>query len=102
MIDLIASHSREIEMLCAQCGVRRLAVFGSAVRGELRPASDIDFVVTFLADDPAGSFERYFSLKEGLEAILARRVDLVVEGAVKNPVFRSELARTKQPVYAAA
>ncbi len=61
-------------------GVKSLALFGSAARDELRPDSDIDVLVEF--DGPA-SFSRYFGLKDELEALFGRRVDLVTLRGLK-------------------
>ena len=51
--------------------------------------------------DTGGLFDRYFELKETLERILRRAVDLVVEDAVTNPYLRSEIERSRRNVYAA-
>ncbi len=61
-------------------GVKRLALFGSAARGELRDDSDVDVLVEF--DGPA-TFDGYFRLKDYLEALLGRTVDLVTERGLK-------------------
>jgi predicted nucleotidyltransferase len=60
-------------------GVRSLALFGSAVRGEARPTSDLDFIVDF----EKKSFDSYMDLKEFLEELFGCRVDLVVADAIK-------------------
>ena len=61
-------------------GVRRLALFGSAARGDLRDDSDVDVLVEF--EGPA-TFDGYFSLKDYLEALIGRTVDLVTERGLK-------------------
>ena len=61
-------------------GVRTLGLFGSAARDEMHAGSDIDILVDF--DGPA-SFDRYFGLKDHLEALLGRPVDLVTERGLK-------------------
>ncbi len=66
--------------IARQFGVKRLALFGSAVRGELRDDSDVDVLVEF--DGPA-TFDGYFRLKDYLEALLGRTVDLVTERGLK-------------------
>lgn len=71
-------------------GVRRLALFGSHVRNEADPQSDIDFVV----DLERKTFDDYMGLKEFLEAIFHRSVDLVMEGTIKpalRPIIMKEL-----------
>ena len=69
-------------------GVRELVLFGSYARGDQNPSSDVDFVV----DLTQKSFDRYMDLKELLEALLGRRVDLVLKGALK-PRLRDSILR---------
>ena len=77
VIDILKQHRAELE---AQFGVRRLALFGSAARDQMRSDSDIDVLVELAA--PV-SYERYFALLERLERLLGRRVDLVTERGLK-------------------
>ncbi len=65
-------------------GVRGLALFGSAARGDAGHASDLDFVVDF----ERKSFDSYMDLKAFLEHLFDRRVDFVVSEAIK-PRLRS-------------
>ena len=66
--------------LVKRFGVTRLALFGSTVRDEARPESDIDIVVAF--DGPATS-EKYFGVQFYLEDELGAPVDLVTEKAIR-------------------
>jgi uncharacterized protein len=75
--------------LAAKYGVTRLALFGSTVRGEARPDSDVDVVVGF--DGPATS-ERYFGVQFRLEDELGRPVDLVSNKALR-PELRPYIER---------
>ena len=59
--------------IATRFGVRRLALFGSAARDELTAGSDVDLLVEF--EGPA-TYDRYFGLKDHLEALLGRTVDL--------------------------
>ena len=59
--------------------VSELSLFGSYVRGEERPDSDIDFLVEF----SEVSFDAYMDLKDFLETLFGRRVDLVMKDAIK-------------------
>lgn len=89
----------KLEDLCRRYGVRELSLFGSAVRGQLGPDSDIDVLVEF---DPAariGIF-RFESLVEGLEALVGRKVDLVTKRGLK-PWVRPEVLREARVIYAA-
>jgi predicted nucleotidyltransferase len=74
---LLSEHAAEARL---RFGVTRLALFGSAARDELRADSDIDVLVAF--DGPA-TVDRYFGLREYLEELFGRRVDLVTEKGLK-------------------
>ena len=89
-----------ISALCSRLRVKRLDIFGSATTDRFGPESDVDAIVLF---EPGGDglFDRYFELKEGLELILNRKVDLITAGSVKNPYFKQQIDRTKTNVYAA-
>lgn len=91
----------EIPALCRRLGVRRLELFGSAATEAFDPErSDIDFLVEF--DDNASKlFERYFDLKEALETLYERSVDLVTTGSLENPYFIESINKTRQLIYEA-
>jgi predicted nucleotidyltransferase len=101
---IIEARRDELAKLCRRFHVRRLDVFGSAGRGGgFDPArSDVDFLVEFEPGAHGGAFDLYFGLKEALEALLGRPVDLVVEKAVRNPYVRAGIERSRETVYAAA
>jgi predicted nucleotidyltransferase len=102
MHALIQSRLAEIDALCVELGVRRLDLFGSAVGDSFDPAtSDADFLVDFDIRPGFDHFGAYFGLKEGLERILGRPVDVVSASAIRNPYFRDRIMRTKELVYAA-
>lgn len=102
MIAELTEHQGEVVALCRRFGVRRLDVFGSATSGDFDSArSDVDFLVEL--EPPAGTsrFDAFFGLKEGLEAILGRPVDLVDPSALENPYFAAMVEQTRQELYAA-
>ncbi len=102
MISEIEQHRREIEALCRDYGVQRLAVFGSAASGGFRASrSDLDFLVVFRTPLTPGYANRYFGLLEGLQNLFKRPVDLVVESAIRNPHFREAVDQSKALLYAA-
>jgi predicted nucleotidyltransferase len=89
-----------IAELCRRRGVSRLAVFGSAVCGDFDPdRSDVDFLVEFAGAEDG--FTAYFALKEDLETLLSRPVDLVMPGALENPYFAASVTATAEDIYAA-
>jgi predicted nucleotidyltransferase len=96
----VSDYRSELEELCIAFGVRRLELFGSASRADFDLAhSDVDFLVEFAEIHPLGAFDRYFGLKEGLERLFQRTVDLVEEKAIRNPYFRQAIDRDRMVVY---
>lgn len=85
--------------LCQRFGVPELALFGSAVRGQMRPDSDIDVMVEFGPAARIGIL-RLESLAEGLEALVGRKIDLVTKRGLK-PWARPEVLREARVIYAA-
>ncbi len=102
MISEIEQHRQDLEALCREHGVERLALFGSAATGGFRAnSSDLDFLVEFRTPLASGYADRYFGLLEGLQNIFRRPIDLVVESAIRNPYFREAVDRDKALLYAA-
>ena len=101
MTNLIDQHREEVAALCRQSGARRLDVFGSAIRDDFDPAtSDLDFLVDFGEVPPGRYAQAYFSLKEGLEQLFGRPVDLITGSSLANPYFRERVASESRNVYA--
>lgn len=101
MAELIDARRDDVARLCREHGVRRLDVFGSATSEHFDPEnSDIDFIVDFGPAAQQQLFNHYFTLKQALEALFARPVDLVMAGAMRNPYFIDAAMRTRQPVFA--
>src|SRR5919112_5832472 len=103
MLGIIEDRRAEVATLCERYGVKRLDLFGSAAGGGFdHEASDLDFVVSFERRDPPELFDRYFGLKEDLEALFGRGVDLVMEGALeKNRRFAKSVEDSRVLLFAA-
>jgi uncharacterized protein len=103
MIALIEEHRPQIIALCREFGVTRLEIFGSAATGDFDPErSDIDFLVEYPPGYEFGHWAtRYFELKERLEALLGRPVDLVMASAMRKPWFIEAVNESRQVLYAA-
>jgi predicted nucleotidyltransferase len=69
-------------------GVRRIGLFGSVARDEALPGSDMDFVVEF--EPGRKTFDNYMDLKDFLEQLFERRVDLVTSEGIK-PQLRERI-----------
>ena len=76
-LDVLARSKPELARLF---GVTRLALFGSTVRDQARPSSDVDVLVSF---DGAASSKRYFGVQFFLEDVLGCPVDLVTDKALR-------------------
>lgn len=88
--QIIKRLRRNTPLLREKHKVSALYLFGSAARGEATPRSDVDILVEF-SSRRIGIFE-FVRLKEFLESILGRRVDLVTRDALKDWML-SELER---------
>jgi predicted nucleotidyltransferase len=85
---------------CRRFGVRRLEVFGSAVRGDFDPGnSDVDFIVSFADKTPGTYADRYLDFAAAIEQLLGRKIDLLTERCIRNPYFRREVEAARQIVY---
>ncbi len=93
-------HKEGINHLCQKYGIARFEIFGSALREDFVADSDVDCLIDFV-EDGGNYFERYFDFKYELEKLFGRKVDLVVEKAIRNPYFKKEMIDTKQLIYAA-
>lgn len=101
MASALALERDAIANLCRRHGVSRLRVFGSALTGRFDSAgSDVDLLVDF---DPqtVDLFVASFGLKEDLERLLNRQVDLVMTNAVTNPYFAKSAIASAEELYAA-
>lgn len=102
MDSLVERHLEEIVRLCREYRVRRLAVFGSILRADFdQLRSDADFLVEFEPVPVALRMQNYLGLREALASLLSRPVDLIENGAVRNPYILKSVAEQEQVLYAA-
>jgi uncharacterized protein len=95
MLDL--SYSREqLEELCRRYHVSKLSVFGSTLRGEARPDSDLDLLVEFEPKDYPGW--EYFDLEEDLGRLFKKKVDLVTEDFLRDSL-RQKIIDSARLIY---
>ena len=90
----------KIQEFCRQWRIKEFAIFGSTLRDDFRPESDVDVLVTFQGGAPWGLFE-IMEMIEELQKIFGRNVDLVEKEALRNPFRRREILSQCQVVYAA-
>ena len=91
----------KITDFCRQNHIRRLALFGSALRDDFRPDSDVDILVTFTADADWGLLD-HVKMQQELQILLRRDVDLITKRALersRNWLRRSEILKTAQTLF---
>lgn len=93
------SQLERIRQWCKNNKVKSLFAFGSVLRDDFNAQSDIDLIVDFEEKDPFTYTDLYFNLKNLLEELFNRNVDLLEERAIRNPLFKEELDKTKVLIY---
>ena len=102
MSPVLEPYRKQIEALCRRFHVRRLEVFGSALRDDFDPArSDVDSLVEFDTSPDINIFEAYFDLRQQLCKLLDRPVDLVMPSGIRNPYVRASIEAHRELVYVA-
>ena len=101
---MVAFHGLEIPrdavaQFCQRHGVRRLSLFGSVLRDDFHPESDIDVLVEFQAGARVGL--RFFTMERELSDLLGRKVDLNTPGSLSK-YFREEILAEAIVQYDAA
>jgi uncharacterized protein len=98
----IQRNLEQISQLCREHLVKRLAVFGSAVRADFDPAlSDFDFLVEFEPVPVADRMLHLLALRTALTSLFSHPVDLIEVGAIRNPYVLRNISAQQQLLYAA-
>jgi predicted nucleotidyltransferase len=100
-MKLIQQNIKPINALCQKHNVKELYAFGSVTRNDFTKKSDVDLLVEFKRMPVLDYADNYFDLILGLEKIFKRKVDLLTQKSLRNPVLISILNATKQKVYEA-
>lgn len=91
---------KRIAEFCKRWSITEFAVFGSVLRDDFRPDSDVDVLVSIDPKAHIGLFE-IAEMQIELENMFKRSVDLVEKEGLRNPYRRSEILSTAQVIYAA-
>ena len=96
---LIDQHRAQLRVLCDQFGVERLELFGSGTGADFNPdTSDLDFIVQMRNPLQAGYARRFCGFADALEQLFGRRVDLLTEAMIRNPVFKAHVDQSRELV----
>ncbi len=97
--DNLPVSRQVIAEFCRRHHITEFAFFGSVLRDDFRPDSDVDVLVTF-APEARPSLMDLALMQDELERLLGRDVDLVEKPGLRNPFRRREILRSMQVVYA--
>ncbi len=94
----------ELAAFCEKWRIVKLSVFGSILRDDFRPDSDVDFLAEF-EEGAKRDFRKEFDMEEELESIVGRRVDILDARLVRgssNPYRRQEIFGTAESLIDAS
>ena len=96
---LIDQHLSQLRELCDQYGVERLELFGSGTGASFKPdSSDLDFIVQMRNPRQPGYARRFCGFADALEHLFGRRVDLLTDAMIRNPVFKAQVDQSRELV----
>nr|MBI3613704.1 nucleotidyltransferase family protein [Nitrospirota bacterium] len=90
----------DIASFCRRNKIKELALFGSVLRDDVRPDSDVDVLVDFEPNAGHSLFD-FVRMQEELGRLFGRKIDLVEKSGLHNPFRRYEILRTRQVIFAA-
>jgi predicted nucleotidyltransferase len=89
-----------VEAFCKKWKIEEFSVFGSALREDFRPDSDVDVLISLMPGETM-TLESYMAMREELSAIFGgRQVDLVQKRLLKNRFRRAHILENREIVYA--
>ncbi|MBT0607847.1 nucleotidyltransferase family protein [Aequorivita echinoideorum] len=92
-------HKNQLNKLCQKFHVAQLYIFGSAAQNALKAESDVDLLVKFESFDLYYYFDNYINFRNELEKLFSRKVDLVEEQSLKNPILKASINKDKKLIY---
>lgn len=102
MQALIAKRKQELIAIYQSLNIKRLYAFGSAVSGDFRDDSDMDFLISFSDNLTVEEYtNNYFTLHYKLRELFNREIDIVTEKTLSNPYFIESINESKLLIYEA-
>jgi uncharacterized protein len=99
--SIAAVPDSEIARFCQRWRIRELALFGSALRGDFGPDSDVDVLVTFSPEAEWGLLE-HVQMQQELQSLFHRKVDLITKHALersRNWLLRREILNSAETLF---
>lgn len=100
MLEFLSQHAQAIDAFCRRFGVKEFSLFGSILRDDFGPNSDIDVMLEFLPGH-GFTFENTPEIYDELRRIFSRDVDVVEKGRIRNPFRRHAIMSSHKVLYAA-
>jgi predicted nucleotidyltransferase len=93
-------YRNRLSLFCEKWNVKELAVFGSFLKGDSHPDSDVDILISFDRNTHPDLFD-LVAMQDELQEIFGRDVDLVEKEGLRNPIRRAAILNNCQVIYAA-
>ena len=91
--------TEKIAEFCRKWKIKEFSLFGSILREDFHPDSDVDILVEFELNHGWSLYE-ILDMEDELKALFGRNVDLIMKGGLRNPIRRNEILRTRRVMYA--
>ena len=100
MTSKLEINQEVIQEFCRRWKITEFSLFGSVLREDFTPESDVDVLISFEPDIPWSLFD-WMDMVDELKSIFGRDVDLVEKSGLRNPFRRHEILTHRQVIYAA-
>ncbi|WP_445716716.1 nucleotidyltransferase family protein [Flavobacterium sp.] len=99
LMGIVDKNIEDLKKLCIMYNVEKMYLFGSALNANFNMKSDIDLLVKFKSIELSKYFDNYMDFKERLEKLFGRKVDLVEEQTLRNPILINSINKSKELIY---
>ena len=93
-------NHNDVIHLCKKYSINELSIFGSSIRDDFTPNSDIDILVSFTKGSEISLFD-IMDLEKEFSQLLGKEVDIVEKESLKNPIRKNKILSTREIIYAA-
>jgi len=98
-MGIVDRNIEDLKKLCAMYNVEKIYLFGSVLNSNFNNESDIDLLVNFKSIEFSKYFDNYMDFKENLEKLFGRKVDLVEEQTLRDPILINSIDKSKELIY---
>jgi predicted nucleotidyltransferase len=98
-MGIVDRNIEDLKKLCAMYNVEKIYLFGSVLNSNFNNESDIDLLVKFKSIEFSKYFDNYMDFKENLEKLFGRKVDLVEEQTLRDPILINSIDKSKELIY---